>query len=892
MTEVATLGLKVDGVASVERADKSLDGLSRSAEQAERASGGLTGESRKTTKSLADAAKAGSGASVSFSKLSNVARIAAAAIGGLTFGRLISETANFEDAMLGLQAVSSSTAEQMAVLEKQARELGATSMFSAQQAGDAQRFLAQAGFEVNEILSATPGILDLAAAGQLDLAQAADIASNVLGGMRLEVDQLGRVNDVLAATAAGANTNIEQLGNALSFAAPFAAAAGISIEETAAAIGAMSDAGIQASRAGTGLVGIIRQLSKITPAAASALEQAGIAVEDVNIEARGLGPVLETLSAAGLSVGQAIEIFGSEAGAAALNVIEASDSIEGFTNELGDAEGSAKEMAGVLSSGLTGSIRSFQSALSESLLQLGDSGLSGAFKSVVDSASGVLSVYNGMLPQFSQANDLTREQEDSLRGVADALRVVAGAAAGYVGLVAALKAATVAQIAFNAASRANPYIIIATAVGAATVAIYDYVTAQEGALRAQERLWEDAATSSTAYALAQSRIADGQRLNDELMAEQMEKQEELNDLRESGFKRYSGDANKAKTLEREIAEIEDKRRRLSELRMEADKAEMARINQAKEEQIKLEQQINDLTDVSSGGGGAEAAEAEAKALDKLIESASAYTQERRAAIETDMEAQAEREKALESVRQSLLTEEDMINQSYERRLQMVLDNTREGSAQRLELEEQLAEQRNQKLAELENKQASLILSSSADLFGNLADLAKTFGDEQSSTYKTLFAASKAFAIANASLQIVAAAQALADPTAPTLTQKLTGYATIAGLVGNIVSTISSTQASFEGGGFTGSGARTGGIDGKGGFPAILHPNETVVDHTRAQSTGGVVVNLYEDASKAGQVNQREDNGQRMIDVFVSNIRSDGAAARAMQSTYGLQRRGS
>src|SRR5690554_2673616 len=181
---------------------------------------------------------------------------------GVGFAQAIREVSNFQAAMNGLAAVSGATADQMATLEQQARSLGATSQFSAQQAGEAQRFLAQAGFEVNEILGATPGILQLATAGSLDLASADDIASNVLGGMRMEVDELNRVNDVLAATAARSNTRIEQLGQALSYAAPFAAGAGVSIEELSAAIGVMSDAGIQASRAGTGMVGVIRQLDR------------------------------------------------------------------------------------------------------------------------------------------------------------------------------------------------------------------------------------------------------------------------------------------------------------------------------------------------------------------------------------------------------------------------------------------------------------------------------------------------------------------------------------------------------------------------------------------------------------------------------------------------------
>lgn len=365
---------------------------------------------------------------------------ALAAIGVTTgVANSLRQIADFEAAMNGLAAVSGATADEMVLLERQARSLGATSQFSAQQAAEAQRFLAQAGFEVNEALGATPGILQLATAGSLDLASAADIASNVLGGMRLEVDQLSRVNDVLAATAARSNTSIEQLGQALSFAAPFAAGAGVSIEEASAAVGVLSDAGIQASRAGTGLVGVIRQLSRITPAAEKALKAAGLSAAQVSIEALGLETVLQNLAQANLDTAAAIEIFGSEAGAAAQVLIN------DYRGGIQDAEGEASRMATTLDQGLTPAFKSLGSAISESVLQMGDSGLSGGLERVVRSATGVISVFNGMEREWAAANNVSRDYVDTLRVVAEVAQVAALAVGGR--LVVALGQATAAKIA-------------------------------------------------------------------------------------------------------------------------------------------------------------------------------------------------------------------------------------------------------------------------------------------------------------------------------------------------------------------------------------------------------------------------------------------------------------
>lgn len=409
MTETARLVLAIDST-QVDSGTRSLDRLGLEAERAE-------GRATRATDSMSAGFK-GLGAAMM--------AVATSAM----FRRIVSDIASFEQAMLGVKAVSGATGEEFAALEKQARELGATSMFSAQQAAEAQRFLAMAGFQSNQILTATPGILELATAASLDLGTAADIATNALSGFRLPVEDLGRLNDVLAQTANSANTSVQQLGQALSYAAPISAAAGISLETTAAAIGALSDAGLQGSRAGTGFLGVIRQLSNVTPVAAATLEKYSLGLEDVDVTTRGLQPVLETLAKANITTADAFKIFGSEAGTAAQILMGSSERVAELTGLLDDAEGAAGRAADTLGSGLTASILAFKSAVAESVLQLGDSGLSGALKSVVDAAAGVVSHYNGMLPLYAEANDLTEEQSRNIELLAEGMRVLAIAAGG------------------------------------------------------------------------------------------------------------------------------------------------------------------------------------------------------------------------------------------------------------------------------------------------------------------------------------------------------------------------------------------------------------------------------------------------------------------------------
>lgn len=432
----------------------------------------------------------------SMSSLRSAALAAAgafAAIGvSVGVGGAIRQMADFEASINGLSAVSGAVGQDLATLENQARTLGATSQFSAQQAAEGQRFLAQAGFEVNEILGATPGILQLATAAQIDLASAADIASNVLGGMGLEVSELARVNDVLAATASSSNTNITQLGDALSYAAPFARAANVSLEEAAAAIGVMSDAGIQGSRAGTGLLGVIRQLSNVTPAAEEALSAAGLSIADVNIEARGLQPVLMSLRGANLDSASAIKIFGSEAGAAAQVLV--SD----YQGAITGAEGESQRMADTLQQGLSPAFRSLGSAVSEATLQMGDSGLAGGLETVVRGATGVVSVFNGMTSEFQAANDVSDDYISNVENIATAAQLAATAVG--VRLATALGTATTAKIRDTAASIANARAEATAAQQVARRTGAELASAR--AMLSSNRLEEQATRGTAAHAFA------------------------------------------------------------------------------------------------------------------------------------------------------------------------------------------------------------------------------------------------------------------------------------------------------------------------------------------------------------------------------------------------------
>lgn len=203
-----------------------------------------------------------------------------------------------------------------------------------------------------------------------------------------------------------------------------------------------------------------------------------------------------------------------------------------------------------------------------------------------------------------------------------------------------------------------------------------------------------------------------------------------------------------------------------------------------------------------------------------------------------------------------------------------------------------------------NAQAAMLnlqLSSGESMAASAADSFKSILGEQSAAYQTMFAVQKAFSIAQSMIAIqtgIAQAAALPFPA------NLGAMATVAAATANIVSSIMSIASpSFDGGGYTGNGSRSGGLDGKGGFWAMMHPQETVIDHTKSSgkgiSVGGssnvtVNVSLQEtsDTSKQGTTQQStSDDGSVQINVFVADIRSEGSMAQVLERTYGLTRMG-
>lgn len=299
------------------------------------------------------------------------------------FGALAIKTAtDFEGGMNKVQALTGETGAQFDKMRNLAKQLGATTQFSATQAADAMAFLGQAGFKSNEILKATPAILSLAAASSTDLAQTADILSNVMGGFNLTAGQSGRVADVLAKATARGNVNMEMLAETMKDAAPVAQKFGLSLEEVSALTAKLGDAGIQGSKAGTTLKNMMLNLAAPTKKIKDIMNALGVkAVDPATDKLRSMTAILSDMNkqfqAKGIKGAKKLailnEIFGKRAIAGAgvlLDAVAKIDPITGkavntiaqLTEELKNSQGAAKKMADTMQKGLPGAFKSLASS--------------------------------------------------------------------------------------------------------------------------------------------------------------------------------------------------------------------------------------------------------------------------------------------------------------------------------------------------------------------------------------------------------------------------------------------------------------------------------------------------------------------------------------------------
>ncbi|PRR84739.1 phage tail tape measure protein [Clostridium luticellarii] len=285
----------------------------------------------------------------------------------------------FDAQMSRVQSVAGASASQMKALHDQALELGASTAFSASEAAEGMENLASAGFTVNEITKAMPGMLDLAAASGEDLANSADIAASTLRGFGLAADQAGHVADVLAKNANATNAAVADTGEAMKYVAPVAHSMGLSLEEVTAAIGEMADQGIKGSQAGTTIRSALISLAKPSKQAAELMQSIGFSAFDAQGKMLPLNQIVANLqkSMAGMTQEQKANtlatIFGTEAmSGMQILVNDGSTSLQKLTKELQNSTGAAADAAKINQDNLKGSLDGLSGAFETLGIKIGE----------------------------------------------------------------------------------------------------------------------------------------------------------------------------------------------------------------------------------------------------------------------------------------------------------------------------------------------------------------------------------------------------------------------------------------------------------------------------------------------------------------------------------------
>ncbi|EQK47112.1 phage tail tape measure protein, TP901 family, core region [[Clostridium] bifermentans ATCC 19299] len=309
---------------------------------------------------------------------------------------------DFEAGMSEVSAITGATGNDLKKLETQAKDLGATTKFSATDAAEGMKYFGMAGYKTDQIMSALPATLNLAAAGGTDLGVTCDIVSDAMTGLGMSANETGKFTDIMAATVTNANTNIELMGETLKYAGPVAGTLGINMADLSVAIGLMGNAGIKGSQAGTALRGGLTNLVKPTDDMASAMKKYGVQLvknddgsvnlmNTMKLMRSNLGDLDQATQAQALAT-----IFGKEAMSGWAAVVNASDSdFDKLTQAIADSEGQAKSMAEIMQDNLKGSIDNMKSALEGAGIAIGDI-LIPMFRGLVDKITECLTWFNGL----------------------------------------------------------------------------------------------------------------------------------------------------------------------------------------------------------------------------------------------------------------------------------------------------------------------------------------------------------------------------------------------------------------------------------------------------------------------------------------------------------------
>ncbi len=456
---------------------------------------------------------------------------------------------DFESGMSQVAATMGITTEEIAngseefdKLNKAAKDAGATTQFSATQAAEALNYMALAGYDADKAIETLPTVLNLAAAGGMDLATASDMVTDSMSALGDSAGTTESFVDKMAKTSQKSNTSVQQLGEALLTVGGTAKTLAGGVTEANTVLGIFADNGVKGAEGGTALRNVILSLTAPTDTAKKKIEELGLKVFDAEGNMRPLNDTFNDLNGilGTMTQGEQTEVLNEifnkvdlkSVNALLANSGERFDELSGY---ISDCDGAAEKMAATMNDNLQGKVTILKSGLEglgiaayekfktpltnavENITEvigklqndLTDGSLSGAldkiatgFGNLVEKASEIVAA---VLPALLKGLGWIADNGEAIVSILTGIGV--GFAAFKVasliqGVVTAFKAfklanegATVAQWAMNAAMNANPIVFVVTLVAGLVAAIVTFIATNENARAAFVNVWEGIKTA-------------------------------------------------------------------------------------------------------------------------------------------------------------------------------------------------------------------------------------------------------------------------------------------------------------------------------------------------------------------------------------------------------------
>lgn len=340
---------------------------------------------------------------------------------------------SFEAAMSGVEGVSGATKQEVSQLSDKAKEIGANTKLSAEQAAGAMMNLSVAGWQVQETLDGVDGVVYLARAANMDLAESAQIASDNIAAFNLQASDTTHIADMLAYAQAHSNTTASQLGQAYKNSAANMNAAGQTIETTTAILEALANNGLRSAESGTALAAVMRDMTSKMEDGAIAIGDTSVKVMDSKGNFRDMLDILKDVEKATSSMGDAqkqaalLSTFTSDS-IKALNMMlnTGADEIAGYREELENCAGAAEEMGDTMDDNLEGATAAFNSAVESLEITIYEK-FSGPLKAATEMAtSAVSSITKAITPQKDAVNEVydsiiesTEKLKDNVKSIGE-----------------------------------------------------------------------------------------------------------------------------------------------------------------------------------------------------------------------------------------------------------------------------------------------------------------------------------------------------------------------------------------------------------------------------------------------------------------------------------------